>query len=84
MAPVNQQFVISVYRSCPEPGLALVNVKMRGFGLAELSGARPGSGELKMHDFGLPELPGARPGSGEPKLRGFGSPELPGARPWLL
>ena len=54
---------------------------MHDFGLPELPGARPGSGEPIMHDFGLPELPGARPGSGEPKMHDFVLPERPGARP---
>ena len=54
---------------------------MSDFGLPELPGARPGSGEPKICDLGLPELPGARPDSGEGKMCNFCLPELPGAWP---
>ena len=44
-----------------------VNQKRKDFGLQELPGASPGSGEPKKFDSGYPELAEARPGSGEPK-----------------
>ena len=72
--------MISVLRSCQEPGLAPVDLKINDSGSPELPETRPGSGEPKVHDFGSPEKPRARAASGEPKKHDFGSPELPRAR----